>query len=181
MKSEIMNKGKLPLSWEECEAYRKAVFKERWNSGIMFRCVFVLMSLWTILGFLIVVFFASSQGWSFFVTFLLLDLVFVGFYWYLIPTGLKEWKEKGLVSTPLGMICFFVLLILWALVATNGFQSLFLSVANLFLFVFLAVGPFGLVDRIRICRARRKYLSSLPLAPPISSDSSNTKDIYNPK
>ena len=82
---------------------------------------------------------------------------------------------------PLGMICFFVLLILWALVATNGFQSLFLSVANLFLFVFLAVGPFGLVDRIRICRARRKHLSSLPLAPPISSDSSNTKDIYNPK
>jgi len=176
-----MTQGKLPVSWQECEAYRKDVFKERWDSGIMFRCVFILMALWTILGFLIVVFFASPQGWSFFVTFFLLNLVFVGFYWYLIPTGIKEWKEKGMVSTPLGMMCFFVLLILWALVATNGFQGLFLSVANLFLLVFLAVGPFGLVDKIRIRRARRKYLSSLPLAPPISSASSNTKEMYKPR
>ena len=176
-----MNKGKLPVSWQECEAYRKDVFKERWNSGIMFRCVFVLMSLWTILGFLIVVFFASPQGWSFFVTFFLLNLVFVGFYWYLILTGIKEWKEKGMVSTPLGGICFFVLLILWALTATNGFQSLFLPAANTFLMVFLIVGPFGLVDRIRIRSLRRKYLSSLPFAPPINNSSSNTKGIYKPR
>lgn len=181
MKSEIMNKGKLPLSWKECEAYRKAVFKKRWSSSIKFRCVFILMALWTILGFLIVVFFASSQGWSFFVTFLLLNLVFVGFYWYLIPTGIKEWKEKGMVSTPLGMICYFVFLILWALTATNGFQSLFLPAVNTFLLVSLSIGPFGLVDRIRIRRARRKYPSSLPFAPPISSSSSSAKEIYNPR
>jgi len=147
----------------------------------MFRCVYVLMLLWTMLGYIAVFFFTVSQKLSFFVTFLLLNLVFIGFYWYLIPIGIKEWKEKRMVSTLLGVICYFVLLILWALVATNGFQSIFLFIANGFLFIFLSVGPFELVDRIRIRSLRRKHLSSLPLAPPISSDSSNTKDIYNPK
>lgn len=176
-----MNKGKLPLSWQECEAYRKAVFKERWNSGIMFRCVFILMLLWTMLGFLIVVFFASSQGWSFFVIFLLLNIVFIGFYWYLIATGIKEWREKGMISMLLGGICIFIFLILSTFTATSNFQGASLLIQNSFVFVFIIVGSFGLVDRIRIRRARRKYLSSLPLAPPMSSGSSNTKDIYNPR
>ena len=143
--------------------------------------MYVLMSLWTLLGYLVVSFFTVSQKLSFFVTFLLLNLVFIGFYWYVIATGIKEWGEKGMISRLLGGICIFIFLILSTFTATSNFQGASLLIQNSFIFVFIIIGPFGLVDRIRICRARRKHLSSLPLAPPISSDSSNTKDIYNPK
>jgi|GEM_PF-2560782 len=181
MQPGLMNKGKLLLSWQECEAYRKAVFKERWNSGIKFRCLFISMLLCTFLGYLAVIFFAIPQGWSFFATFLLLNIVFVGFYWYLIATGIKEWREKEMVSMLLGGICIYIFLILSVFTATSNFQGPSFLIQNSFMFVFLAVGPFALVDRIRIRRARREYLSSLPLAPPISNYSSNTKDIYNPR
>jgi len=176
-----MNKSKLPLSWQECEAYRKAVFKERWNSGIKFRCLYVIMLLYTFLGYLAVIFFAIPQGWSFFATFFLLNTVFIGFYWYVIATGIKEWGEKGMISRLLGGICIFIFLILSTFTATSNFQGASLLIQNSFIFVFLIVGSFGLVDRIRIRRARRKYFSSLPLAPPINNSSLNTKDIYKPR
>ncbi len=175
MRPELMNKGKLPLSWEECEAYRKAVFKERWNSGIKFRCMFVLMLLCTLLGYLAVSFFTVSQKLSFFVTFLLLNIVFIGFYWYVIATGIKEWREKRMISMLLGGICIFIFLILSTFTVTSNFHGASLFIQNSFVFVFLIVGPFGLVDRIRIRSLRHKYLSSLPFAPPISSGSSKCK------